>query len=121
MITEINEGKDLDLELLKQTKDLFIGTHCFKNFTSKVEDKNDFIRTIYDIEFKINDDKTYSLVFKGNGFMMYQVRMLAANIIMTAIGKLDFNEVKELLTKKERTITNYCYPPEGLYLVDVKY
>ena len=121
LITEINEGKDLDLELLKQTKDLFIGTHCFKNFTSKVEDKNDFIRTIYDIEFKINDDRTYSLVFKGNGFMMYQVRMLAANIIMTAIGKLDFNEVQELLTKQERTITNYCYPPEGLYLVDVKY
>ena len=121
LITEINEGKDLDLELLKQTKDLFIGTHCFKNFTSKFEDKNDFVRTIYDIEFKTNDDRTYSLVFKGNGFMMYQVRMLAANIIMTAIGKLDFNEVKELLTKQERTIKNYCYPPEGLYLVDVKY
>ena len=31
------------------------------------------------------------------------------------------DEVKNLLNQKDRNITNYCYPPEGLYLVDVKY
>ena len=121
LIAEINEANELDINLLNEVKQLFIGTHSFKNFTSKVEDKNDFVRTIYDIDFKDNGDNTYSLIFKGNGFMMYQVRMMCANIIMTAIGKINIEEVKELLKKKERTITNYCYPPEGLYLVDVKY
>ena len=42
-------------------------------------------------------------------------------IYMAAIGKISLDEVKNLLQEKQRNITNYCYPPEGLYLVDVKY
>ena len=53
--------------------------------------------------------------------MMYQVRMITANIIMAALGKISLNEIKKLLTQEERQITNYCYPAEGLYLIDVKY
>ena len=121
LITEINEADELNLDILNEVKNLFVGTHCFKNFTSKVEDKENFVRTIYDIEFKENSDNSFSLIFKGNGFMMYQVRMITANIIMAAIGKIPVDEVKKLLTQEERNITNYCYPPEGLYLVDVKY
>lgn len=121
LITEINEVEQLDLNILNEAKNLFIGTHSFQNFTSKVEDKDNFVRTIFDIEFKENDDNSYSLIFKGSGFMMYQVRMMVANIVMAAIGKISLDEVKNLLNQKERNITNYCYPPEGLYLVDVKY
>ena len=121
LITEINEIDPIDLNILKEVKDLFIGTHCYKNFTSKVEDKDNFVRTIYDIEFKENNDNSYSLIFKGNGFMMYQVRMIVANIIMASQGKIKVEEIKKLLTQEERNITNYCFPPEGLYLVDVKY
>jgi tRNA pseudouridine38-40 synthase len=102
-------------------KNLFIGTHSFRNFTSKVEDQNDFVRTIYDIKFVEREDHSYSLIFEGSGFMMYQVRMMVANIVMAAIGKISLDEVKNLLNQKDRNITNYCYPPEGLYLVDVKY
>lgn len=121
LITEINEVEQLDLNILNEVKNLFIGTHCFKNFTSKVEDKDNFVRTIFDIEFKENDDNSYSLIFKGSGFMMYQVRMMVANIVMAAIRKIPLDDVKNFLNQKERNITNYCYPPEGLYLVDVKY
>lgn len=121
LITEINEVNEIDFGILNEAKNLFIGSHCFKNFTSKVDDKDNFVRTIYDIEFKDNGDNSYSLIFKGNGFMMYQVRMITANIIMAAFGKISLNEIKKLLTQEERQITNYCYPAEGLYLIDVKY
>lgn len=121
LISEINEQEKLDLNKLNEVKKLFIGTHSFRNFTSKVEDQNDFVRTIFDIKFVEHEDHSYSLIFEGSGFMMYQVRMMVANIVMCAIGKISIEEIKKLIVQKERTITNYCYPPEGLYLVDVKY
>lgn len=119
LITEVAD--EVNFDILNQVKQLFIGTKCFKNFTSKPDDKDNFVRTIYDIEFKDNGDKTYSLIFKGSGFMMYQIRMMAANIVLAASGKIPVSEIENLLTSEERTITNYCFPPEGLYLVDVKY
>ena len=104
LITEINEVEQLDLNILNEAKNIFIGTHCFQNFTSKVEDKDNFVRTIFDIEFKENDDNSYSLIFKGSGFMMYQVRMMVANIVMAAIGKISLDEVKNLLNQKDSSI-----------------
>ena len=119
LITEIND--EIDFNILNKAKDLFIGTKNFKNFTSKSEDKNNFVRTIIDIKFLIHEDETYSLVFEGSGFMMYQVRMMVANIIMAATGKISLESIQNLLEMEERKITNFCFPPEGLYLVDVKY
>lgn len=119
LITEISERFDLDK--INYIKDKFIGTHNFKNFTSKVEDKDNFVRTIYDIKVVKNDDSSISLFFNGSGFMMYQVRMLAANIVLYSSGRIKEEEIDELLNKDERSITQYCFPPEGLYLIDVKY
>lgn len=110
----------INLKKIEEIIKVFEGTHCFKNFTSKKEDKLNFKRNISKIEVS-QYDEMLELDFTGSGFMKYQVRMLVANIMAYSSGKITKTEIKKLLNAEERTITNLCAPGDGLYLVDVKY
>ena len=112
--------RDLDVELIKKTAKLFVGTHDFKNFTSKETDKNNFVRTI----FEFNVDKIEStIVFRitGSGFMKYMVRMIVGTLIEVGLHKLTSEDIECLLESKIRSISPYKAPPEGLFLINVTY
>lgn len=119
LLTLTNEK--IDFTRLKHISKIFIGTHCYKNFTSKKEDKDNFVRTIYKIKIIKLNKSIIKLVFEGNGFMMYQIRMIVANMVFFSSSRVSSNEIISRLNSDERSITPYCFPPEGLYLKDVKY
>lgn len=110
----------LNMKKLFRTAEIFKGMHNFKNFTSKKEDKMNFIRTISKIDFSIYEN-IIEITFVGSGFMKYEVRMIVGNMLAYASGKITKKEIETKLNSKKRDITNYCSPAEGLYLVDVKY
>ena len=112
---------DLDVELLKEALNRFIGEHCYQDFTSKEEDENGFVRTIYSIDVK-QDSDLIKIIFKGNGFMRYQIRNMIGAAINVANKKesLDFIDY-HLKDGKPREIISYKAPANGLYLVDVLY
>lgn len=112
---------DLDVDLLKEALNLFIGEHNYQDFTSKEEDEGNFVRTIYNIEV-IKDKELIKIIFEGNGFMRYQIRNMVGAAIAVANKKEDISFIKKhLIDKKSREIIAYKAPAVGLYLVDVKY
>lgn len=112
--------RDLDVEKIRNASKLFIGEHCFKNFTSKEVDKKDFVRTIH--EFTIdNVENTIIFRISGTGFMKYMVRMIVGTLIEVGLGKLTEDDISALLDSKIRTISPYKAPPEGLFLMNVEY
>ncbi len=114
--------KDLDFKKMRKCANLFIGEHCFKNFTSKKEDEEDnFVRTIYKISFKQTKDKHILVEFKGNGFMKYMVRKLMGAIIEVGRDHISLNYVNNLLVSNKRDIITYTAPPHGLFLKKVDY
>ena len=112
---------ELDVELFKDTLTHFIGEHNFKNFTSKPQDKDGFVRNIFDI--KVEDlQETISITFKGNGFMRYMIRYIVGCAIEVARGKMTPEEVDALLdANSERNVVSCKAPACGLVLIDVKY
>ncbi|MEG0034446.1 MAG: tRNA pseudouridine(38-40) synthase TruA [Bacilli bacterium] len=110
----------LDMEKLTKVKMLFEGKHCFKNFTSKRIDNFDFIRNIEQIKIINAGDKIF-ISFRGDGFMRYEIRMLVANMLAYASGKISFESIEELLESNKRHITCRCAPGYGLYLYEVNY
>ncbi len=112
--------KDLDIREMKKCAKLFIGEHCFKNFSSKKEDQDNFIRTIYKITFKVSKDHIL-IEFKGNGFMKYMVRKLMGAIIEVGKKHISLKYVQDLLNKEKREIITYTAPPHGLFLKKVEY
>ena len=61
-----------DDQLFEDALKLFVGTHNFKNFTSKEEDEAGFKRKV-NIELKTNDN-IVTIDFYGNGFMKYMIQ-----------------------------------------------
>ena len=111
----------IDIDKLRETLSHFVGEHNFKNFTTKEEDKDNFVREIYDIDVSASTDLIY-ITFKGNGFMRYMIRLIVGTAIRVCDKDLDPEIVEEYLDENsEREIVNYKAPACGLTLVDVEY
>ena len=101
----------------------FEGTHNFQDFTSKEEDEDNYVRTIYSVEGSyIELVKQFIVSFKGNGFMRYMVRNMVGTALAVASKKEKEDYITYHLSKKEnREFVPYKAPAEGLFLVDVNY
>lgn len=112
---------DLDIDLLTKALKLFEGEHNYQDFTSKEEDEGNFIRNIYDVDIK-QDNQLLIIRFEGNGFMRYQIRNMIGTAIAVASKKEGISFISSHLNNKEnREIVAYKAPAVGLYLVDVLY
>ena len=111
--------RELDIKAIKEASKLFLGEHNFKNFTSKEEDKDNYIRTINSFDVVMNGD-AISFYINGNGFMRYMVRMIIGTLIEVGLGKLSLEEVKQYLNDKDNQVP-YKASPEGLFLYKVNY
>lgn len=72
--------KKLDIELMKEASEYFIGEHDFTSFASSKSKKKSNVRTIY----SINITETNGLVeiyFEGNGFLYNMVRIMTGALI----------------------------------------
>ncbi len=112
--------RKLNIKKIKEASKVFIGKHNFQNFTSKEDDKNNFVRTIYDFEIDVVG-KTILFSISGTGFMKYMVRMIVGTLIEVGLDKLSVNDIKDLLDTDIRNTVPYKAPPQGLYLVNVEY
>lgn len=110
----------LDIEKMKQAIEYFIGNHDFRAFVTDNKEKENCIRTITKATITKNKDKI-KIVFKGDGFLRYQVRNMVGILIKVGEDKIEPQKVKEILESKDRTNSGKTAPPEGLYLVKVKY
>lgn len=118
---ETNIPYEINANLLQKSLKKCEGKHNFQDFTSKEEDDDSFVRTIYSIDVENQLDHIY-INFYGDGFMRYQIRDIVGSALAIACEKepLEYMD-KHLQDKKEREIVSYKAPAEGLYLVDVDY
>lgn len=113
--------RQISRENFEKTLNLFVGKHNFSSFTSKVDDENNFVRTIYSIEIK-NDGNQAIVTLIGDGFMKYMIRYLIGVALAVANGKMTLEEVKKRLEfSSSRQVTSFKAPANGLTLVDVLY
>lgn len=108
---------ELDLDLMREVANLYIGGHDFRNFVSGERDNYDCI--IYDIDFEIKDN-ILSIIFEGKSFYRYMVRNLVGAMIEVARGKISLDYVREMLESKEEK-TTFTAPSCGLYLDFIDY
>lgn len=110
----------LDINKIKEASKLFIGKHCYQNFTSKEEDKDNFVRIITSFEVT-EDNNILSFKISGNGFMRYMIRMIVGTLIQVGLNKLEIKEVENILNNKDRKPVPFKADANGLSLLDVYY
>ena len=111
---------EIDIDKLSKILKLFKGQHNFFNFTSKEEDKDGYVRTIFDIEVKKNDDYI-DIDLYGNGFMRYLIRMIVGTALAVTLGKEKEDYIIKRLDNEDKNKTMYNIDASGLYLMEVYY
>lgn len=63
----------------------------------------------------------YCFLIEADSFLYNMVRILVANLISVAIGKISASEFELILASGDRKYAGVMSPPNGLYLTNVRY
>lgn len=111
----------LNVEKMKKAIKFFEGEHDFKAFKASGTSSKSSVRTIYKAEIKEMPNERIWIELTGNGFLYNMVRIIAGTLVDVGLGKIEPEEIKNILESKNRENTGKTLPPQGLYLVNVEY
>lgn len=110
----------LDAEKMKQASKYFEGEHDFKAFKSSGTSSKNSVRTIYKAIVKQEGEKII-IELTGNGFLYNMVRIISGTLLDVGLGKIQPEEIPDMIESKDRQRAGKTLPAHGLYLVEVKY
>lgn len=113
----------IDLNLLKESAALLIGTHDFTSFANESHLGSacrDPIRTLLRLEL-VEQPGGARLEFEGDGFLYKMVRNLVGTLLEIATGKRFKEDLLIILAAKDRKFAGQAAPPHGLFLMKVEY
>ncbi|HHX57782.1 MAG TPA: tRNA pseudouridine(38-40) synthase TruA [Clostridiales bacterium] len=117
---EYHYRRPLDVELMRKAAQYFVGTHDFKSFCSIDSDKINTIRTIHKFELEISGDSIIMLV-KGDGFLYNMIRIMVGTLIWVDEGKINIDELSDIIKAKDRNYAGKTAQAHGLYLNKIYY
>ncbi len=110
----------LDVKLMTDAAKIICGTHDFTSFCNVNTDVVDKIRTIYHLDV-VEENNLIKIKIEGNGFLYNMVRIIVGVLIEVGMGKIEPDAVKNMLEAKDRKVASKTMPPEGLFLIKIKY
>jgi len=106
-----------DLEKLKNTLNLFVGTHDFKNFCKYEENLTlDTVKTINSIHMSyFKRFNVYQIKINGNSFLYNMIRRIIGASLDVAADRYDINVINQALYRQIDKTFNTA-PAKGLVL-----
>lgn len=109
-----------DVDKMRNAAEYILGEHDFKVFQAAGGHVKTTVRTITALEIKENGEEiTFEVT--GNGFLYNMVRIMVGTLYYVGIGKIDAEEIPDIILSGKRDRAGKTMPPEGLYLKEVKY
>ena len=105
---------------MKQALKYFEGEHDFKAFKASGTSSKNSIRTIYETNIYENEDRII-IELTGNGFLYNMVRIIVGTLVEVGMGKIEPSQIENILKEGKRENAGKTLPPNGLYLLEVKY
>ena len=109
-----------DIYAMKKATEYLTGEHDFKAFCSNPKMKKSTVRTVDTIDITRRKDYIY-LDFHGDGFLQNMVRIITGTLLEVGFGRMEAEEMKDILEKKDRRLAGPTAPPQGLCLMKVDY
>ncbi len=111
----------LDVEKMSECLSLLKGTRDFSAFKSSGSANTDPIRTILAACIEEDEDGVLRLVVEGNGFLRHMVRNIVGTLVEVGQGRMEIKDFAEVLESGDRRLAGRKAPPQGLFLMEVKY
>lgn len=110
----------LDIDRVEKAAEAFLGTYDFSGFMATGSVFASTVRTIYEISIETEKDMI-RFIYKGSGFLYNMVRIITGTLLYAGIGKIDPNDIKDIIMSKDRDRAGITAPACGLYLEEVYY
>ncbi|MCR5452188.1 MAG: tRNA pseudouridine(38-40) synthase TruA [Lachnospiraceae bacterium] len=111
---------ELDTENMAKAGAYLTGEHDFTSFSSIHSQTNSFVRTIYDLGIR-RENELVIMEVSGNGFLYNMVRIIAGTLIQVGDGIRKPDEIKRILEGKDRELAGPTAPAHGLCLERIEY
>ncbi|NLO81234.1 MAG: tRNA pseudouridine(38-40) synthase TruA [Xanthomonadaceae bacterium] len=112
--------KPLDAERMHQAGQALVGEHDFSSFRAAECQAKHARREIYSLSVQRRGDLLY-LDVEANAFLHHMVRNIAGVLMAVGSGEQPVQWAAEVLAARDRRLAGVTAPPQGLYLVGVRY
>ena len=111
----LNYKYEMNVELMNTAAKHFIGEYDFSSFCASGAEVLSKVRTIYEASVERDGD---FVIFRvcGNGFLYNMVRIMAGTLLYVNNGKINVEDIEDIIESKDRTRAGITAPPDGLYL-----
>lgn len=115
---------NLDTGSMRKAGKAFTGEHDFAGFCSSGTQVQSTLRTIYNLEVlerAIDKGRIITIRVQGNGFLYNMVRIIAGTLIEIGKGKINPEDMEEIIASCDRTRAGATAPACGLKLIEILY
>ncbi|MBR0350727.1 MAG: tRNA pseudouridine(38-40) synthase TruA [Clostridia bacterium] len=118
---ETHIPQKLDVKKMKNAIKYFEGEHDFSGFKASGTSAKSSVRTIYEAQVIEMPEERIYIELTGNGFLYNMVRIIAGTLVDVGLGKIEPEEIQEIIESNKRDRAGKTLPPQGLYLLKVEY
>ncbi|HKI47885.1 MAG TPA: tRNA pseudouridine(38-40) synthase TruA [Desulfobacteria bacterium] len=111
----------LQLEKMTECLSVLEGTHDFSAFKSSGSANKDPVRNILKASMEKDKDGVLRIAIEANGFLRHMVRNIVGTLVDVGAGRMDAKRFEEVLESGNRRLAGRKAPPQGLFLMEVKY
>lgn len=113
--------RSADVAALRRAAKIVLGRHDFAGFSAnRGTPPGDTRRHLRHVTVSAQGSLV-RLRFAGDGFLYKMVRMLVAGMVRVAQGKSTLDDLRARLTGRDGALPRDVAPPDGLYLLRVRY
>lgn len=110
----------LDDAKMNEAIKYLIGEHDFKSFKASGTSNKSSVRKIFDAKVW-REGNLVKIQLTGNGFLYNMIRIISGTLVDVGIGKIEPEQVKQILEDQDRNSAGKTLPACGLCLMNVEY
>lgn len=112
---------DLDVDMLNEASQPFIGKHDFTTFSKYNKETNTYECDVNHLAWEQLDDHSFKMTIRADRFVYSMVRSLAGTIAEASRGRRDIKQLPNDILSKDRNRNSQVAQPFGLVLNRVIY
>ena len=110
----------LDVEAMREGARHLIGHHDFSSFRDSLCQARSPLKTLDALALRCSGDEIH-IEARARSFLHHQVRNMAGTLKLVGVGRWHPDDVARALAARDRRAGGPTAPPEGLYLVEIRY